>query len=283
MKIFELDIAKLKYSEFLEEITSHLNSPQAPLQKRGVSIFTPNPEICLETLEDREFLELLQGANYLTSDGIGLYLGYQIVENDYRRIINIVLFPYFLFNVIFRKKYLYEKYGDRICGSDLTEDLLQIAEQYNIPIAVIDPHFPNDREKCHSQEVFLEELKKHFPQLQVDFYIYKEEERAKIHGEIEHSKAKILFSTLGMKKQEISVRDILNTCPNIKLGLGIGSSFDYFTGFQKRAPKLWRDIGLEWLYRIFTSPNTAKRLMRIYNAVIVFPVKVLFDKGEKKN
>ena len=55
-----------------------------------------------------------------------------------------------------------------------------------------------------------------------------------------------------MKKQEASVVEIMGKCYNIKLGLAIGSSFDYFTGFQKRAPKIWRNIGLEWLYRLAT-------------------------------
>jgi len=31
-----------------------------------------------------------------------------------------------------------------------------------------------------------------------------------------------------MKRQEESVIEIMNACSNIKIGLGIGSSFDYF-------------------------------------------------------
>ncbi len=279
MKIFELDIPKLRYSEFLEEIKSFLNSSQ----ERWKSIFTPNPEICLATLRDKEFLEVLQEANYLTSDGIGLYLGYQISESGYGKLINILLSPYYLFNIIFRKKCLYEKYGDRICGSDLTRDLVKYSEKNSIRIAVLDPYFPDDVAKCKSQESFTKIMNEKFPGLGLDFYILREEEKEDIFGKIKNSDAKILFSTLGMKKQEISVMEFLEKCPSLKLGLGIWSSFDYFTGFQKRAPKIWRDVGLEWLYRIFTSPGKLKRLRRIYQAVIVFPVKVLFDKTEKKN
>lgn len=280
MKIFELDIPKLKYSDLLEEITSFLKTSEDSV--RGKSIFTPNPEICLATLGDREFLEILQSADYLTSDGIGLYLGYQISENSYGSFLNILLFPYFLFNVTFRKKYLYEKYGDRICWSDLTSDLVEYSEKNNIRIAVIDPYFPEDQKKVISQAYFITRMKAKFPNLKLDFYILKPEERKNILEQIRTSDAQILFSTLGMKTQEISVLDVLDSCPNIKLWLGVGSSFDYFTGFQKRAPKIWRDIGLEWLYRIFTSPNKFKRLQRIYCAVVAFPLKVLFDRISKK-
>lgn len=283
MKIFELDIPKLKYGEFLGEIKDVFNSSSDFSQERGKIIFTPNPEICLATLKDRVFLDTLQNADYLTSDGIWLYLGYQISENTGGIFLNIILFPYFLFNVIFRKKFLYEKFGDRICGSDLTRDLVNFAEKKAIRIAILDPYFPKDVAKCESQKKFIENMKKKFPSLKIDFYVFKPEEQKNIFEKIKNSDAQILFSTLGMKKQEISVVQALSVCPNLQLWLWVGSSFDYFTGFQKRAPKIWRDIGFEWLYRIFTSPGKIQRLKRIYQAVIVFPLKVLFDKTQKKN
>jgi UDP-N-acetyl-D-mannosaminuronic acid transferase (WecB/TagA/CpsF family) len=36
-----------------------------------------------------------------------------------------------------------------------------------------------------------------------------------------------------------------------------------------------RQIGLEWLFRLFPQPPRAKR---IFNAVVVFPIKIIFDK-----
>jgi len=81
-----------------------------------------------------------------------------------------------------------------------------------------------------------------------------------------------------MKQQEKSVIEFMRECPNLKLGLGIGSSFDYVTGFQKRAPKIMRQAGIEWFYRIFTSPHKLQRLRRIYQAVIVFPYTVILKK-----
>jgi exopolysaccharide biosynthesis WecB/TagA/CpsF family protein len=81
-----------------------------------------------------------------------------------------------------------------------------------------------------------------------------------------------------MKRQEACIHETLDHCSNIKLWLWIGSSFDYHIGYQKRAPKIWRSLGFEWLYRIFTSPNKLKRLRRIYQALIVFPIRVLLYK-----
>ncbi len=272
MKIFRLEISKYTYRAFLAEITDYIIQDTQWIWK---AIFTPNPEICLKTLEDEEFLNVLQSADYLTSDGIGLYIGYQINDSNLPRFLKFLMLPVYIFNILFRKESMYKKYGERICGSDLTNSLLEVAVKHNIKIAIIDPSYPQDLEKCESQRTFREKLSAKFPDLDFDFYIYSAENSGEIFQKIHTSGAQILFSTLGMKKQELSVLKWLELCPKLRLGLWIGSSFDYHTGFQKRAPKVFRDLGFEWLYRIFTSPNKLQRLGRIFQALIVFPLKVV--------
>jgi N-acetylglucosaminyldiphosphoundecaprenol N-acetyl-beta-D-mannosaminyltransferase len=237
MKIFELEIPRLRYSQFFKEITHHLTSKK---QSRALTVCTPNPEICLKTLEDREFLALLTSSDYLTSDGIGLYLGYQIMDNSHGKLWNILLLPKYIFKILFFKTLLYEQYGDRICGSDITDDLLNFCEQKGIHIAILDPSYPDDAAKCEAQESFHANLATHFPYLHFEMYVYSEENKDTILKKIAKSEAQVLFSTLGMKKQEESIFEAIKICPNIKLALGVGSSFDYFTGFQKRAPHIWR-------------------------------------------
>jgi len=276
MKIFQLEIWKYFYSEFLAEITDFLMSSDS--SQKGKAIFTPNPEICLKTLEDKEFLDVLGWADYLTSDGIGLYLAYQIQDSKFPRVVRFFSIPLYIYNILFRKKYLYSLYWDRICGSDLTNSLVEFAQHQDVRIAIIDPYYPQDLQKCASQEVFRQRLLEKFPELLFDFYIHTPENSDEIFQKIAWSDAKILFSTLGMKKQELSIREWLEKCPNIRLWLGIWSSFDYHTGFQKRAPKIFRTLGFEWLYRIFTSPNKLQRLKRIFQALIVFPVKIIIYK-----
>jgi hypothetical protein len=66
----------------------------------------------------------------------------------------MLLLPYFFFNLIFRRSRLYERYGDRICGSDLTLDLLEFAERENKKVIIIDLYKPDDTKKVASQQVF---------------------------------------------------------------------------------------------------------------------------------
>jgi N-acetylglucosaminyldiphosphoundecaprenol N-acetyl-beta-D-mannosaminyltransferase len=71
---------------------------------------------------------------------------------------------------------------------------------------------------------------------------------------------------------------VMKYCKNIKIWLGIGSSFDYFTNFQKRAPKVLRNLGFEWFYRLLTGPRKLDRIKRLWNATFVFTFEVIWRK-----
>jgi len=274
MEIFWIKLDKLKYNDFINKLKSDLISGDI---KQKI-VFTPNPEILLNIKKDEEFKKLLEKANYLTIDWIGIYIWLQILENKKNLFIESILIPYYFFNLFFRRKFLYLKYWERICGSDLTSELVKFSEQKNIKITILDPYYPNDVAKVESQKNFRTNLLKKFPELNFDFFIYNPEKKYEIIKQIYESNSKILFSTLWMKTQEKSVIEILEKCPNLKLWLWIWSSFDYFIWFQKRAPKFFRTLWIEWFYRIFTWPQKLKRLKRIYNAIFVFIWKVLISK-----
>ncbi len=269
MKIFSIEIPNLKYKDLLNQITK--------FEKQNI-VFTPNPEILLKIKTDKEFENILKQANFLTSDWIGLYIAYQILDNKYWKFINFLLLPYFFFNLFFRRKYLYEKYWDRICWSDLTKDLLTFAENNWTQIVILDLYNPTDEKKVASQKLFEEKLKNKFPKLKFDYIIFNPEKKEEIFEKIKNSESKIVFSTLWMKKQEENVVETMKNCENIKLWLWVGSSFDYFIGFQKRAPKAWRAIWLEWLYRLITWPRKLERIKRLWRAIFVFIFEVFKEK-----
>ncbi len=274
MDIFWIYLNKLKKAEFLEEIKT--------LKKQSI-IFTPNPEILLKLKNDGEFRDILEKASYLIPDGIGIYLAYQILEKKYSFFTSIFLLPYFIYKLIFKKKELYELYWERICGSDLTKDLLRFAEEEKKQIVIIDLYNPTDSKKQLSQKVFASKIKEKYEKLTFDYYIYNPNEKEQIIENISNSSWEILFSTLGMKTQEKSILDIMEKCKNIKIGLWIGSSFDYIVGFQKRAPEFMVKSGFEWFYRIFFWPQKIKRIKRIWNAIFVFTYEVfVYKKGKNR-
>jgi len=242
--------------------------------EKGKAIFTPNPEILLKQASDAEFRDILGQADYLIPDGIGLYIAVQMLEYD-SRFLRVALLPYFFFNLFFKRDMLYKKYGERICWSDLTKLLLNYSMNNNIRVVILDRYNPTDLPKVASQKVFEKNLSQKFPWLLFDFYVYNPDEKLSIQSQVQKSDAKILFSTFGMKAQEQCVLDVMAQCPNLKLWLWVGSSFDYFIGFQKRAPRVFSKLGLEWLYRLATSPNKSRQLSKVGNAIFVFLWKVI--------
>ena len=47
------------------------------------------------------------------------------------------------------------------------------------------------------------------------------------------------------------------------LYMGIGGTYDGFTGHVKRAPKIWQNLGLEWLYRLILQPSRLRRQLKL--------------------
>lgn len=88
---------------------------------------------------------------------------------------------------------------------------------------------------------------------------------------IELQKIRCVFSTLGMKSQERILLEIFSYIPKSQkvIGLGVGGSVDFLLGLQKRAPILFQELGLEWLYRLILEPK--KRWRRIWSALRDFP------------
>ena len=75
-------------------------------------------------------------------------------------------------------------------------------------------------------------------------------------------KPQFIFLALGFPKQEILFEKIRCKSPLIpSYFLGIGGSFQMLSGEKVRAPRIFQDLGLEWLWRLTQDP---KRLFRRY-------------------
>lgn len=88
------------------------------------------------------------------------------------------------------------------------------------------------------------------------------QERQALFERIRDSGAKIVTVAMGSPKQEILMRDCRQVYPDA-LYMGVGGTYDVFTGHVKRAPKVWQNLGLEWLYRLLSQPSRIKRQLRL--------------------
>ena len=80
-----------------------------------------------------------------------------------------------------------------------------------------------------------------------------------IVNDVIKSKADVIFLAMGSPRQEQFIEEHINELP-CKIFMGVGGSFDVFSGNIKRAPKWMIKCGLEWLYRVVKEPWRIKRL-----------------------
>lgn len=100
-------------------------------------------------------------------------------------------------------------------------------------------------------------------------------ESADLFVQIKQCQPNFLLVALGAPKQEKWIAQNLSKIPSVKVAIGVGSAFNLISGQIKRAPRLLRALGLEWLWRLFREP---RRLRKAWRSVIIFPLVFLKEK-----
>ena len=91
---------------------------------------------------------------------------------------------------------------------------------------------------------------------------FRPEDRQTLYERVRDSGAKIVTVAMGSPRQEILMRDCRLVYP-AALYMGVGGTYDVFTGHVHRAPKFWQNLGLEWFYRLLLQPSRIKRQFRL--------------------
>jgi N-acetylglucosaminyldiphosphoundecaprenol N-acetyl-beta-D-mannosaminyltransferase len=100
----------------------------------------------------------------------------------------------------------------------------------------------------------------------------KESDAADILRKINDSGTHLLLVAFGSPAQELWIGKYLNQLSSVRVAMGVGGTFDFIAGEVRRAPIIFRTIGLEWLWRLCMQPW---RIKRIFTALVVFPWLVL--------
>lgn len=145
----------------------------------------------------------------------------------------------------------------RVAGADLWEALMARAGAEGTPVFLVGG----------KPEVMAETAHKLRQQWNVNLVgtqdgYFTAEQRPALFARIRDSGAKIVTVAMGSPKQEILMRDCRQVYPDA-LYMGVGGTYDVFTGHVKRAPKVWQTLGLEWLYRLFSQPSRITRQLRL--------------------
>lgn len=145
---------------------------------------------------------------------------------------------------------------ERIAGADLWEKLMQKAGELNVPVFLVG----STSENLKLVEAKL--VKWNVNIVGTHHGYFNEEDEYSLITQIKQSGAKFISVAMGTPKQELFIQKVYKEYPQA-LYMGVGGTYDVFTGKAKRAPKIWQNLGLEWLYRLLHQPTRWQRQLNL--------------------
>ena len=203
-------------------------------------VVTINPEMFDCAKVDEEFANILNNAEMVIPDGVGVKIGLKILGHD----------------------------AQRIAGVDFARKMIELSAVNNLSVALIGA-------KPEVIALAKERLEQEINGLNIvytqDGY-FKDDER--VYEELKNSGARLVLVALGSPKQEKFISKAKQMLP-YGLMVGVGGSFDVWSGTVERAPEIYQKLGLEWLYRTVKQPE---RFKRIFPTLPLFVLRVLKEK-----
>ena len=190
-------------------------------------VCTANPEFVMTAQRQPEFMAVLQHADLVLPDGVGL---------------------------LWAAKRLGRELPERVTGSDGIYLLSERAAQRGWTLFLLGAQ-PGVAERA------AQILTARYPGLQVGGTwpgSPSDEDYPEIAHRIKATRPDILLVAYGAPKQDIWIakhKDDLR----VPVSMGVGGAFDFVAGVQKRAPAWIIRINLEWLWRLITQPWRWKR------------------------
>ncbi|MBQ2863660.1 MAG: WecB/TagA/CpsF family glycosyltransferase [Clostridia bacterium] len=193
-------------------------------------LVTPNPEIVMRASNDRDYAYALSNAELCIADGVGIKLASDILGAGLRC---------------------------RIPGIEIGETVLSLCAENSLSVFMLG----GSEGVAHNAAL---NMTKRYAGLRVvgTRHGYFSDDELVV-DEIDSLEADVLFVCLGSPRQELWLSRNIHRLKSVKLALALGGSLDVYAGKVRRAPVIFRKLGLEWLYRGFLSFDRFKRMLRL--------------------
>jgi len=196
--------------------------------RRFAHVISLNPENFVEALHNNDLKSVYSQAEIIIADGIGILVA--------ANILNVPV-------------------GDRITGVDLMGQLIHKYAQKNI--CFVGAH-NNAAQKA--LEYFAIETKTSSTQWKAFPNVAKDD--LTLIDMVVDAKPDLLFVAFGSPAQELWIEKYRDKLQGT-VCVGIGQGLDVYAHQIKRAPKLMRTNGFEWLYRLVSQPWRWRRQLRL--------------------
>jgi len=88
------------------------------------------------------------------------------------------------------------------------------------------------------------------------------EEEEQLHQTLAQLQPQVILVGLGVPRQELWIAKNRHLCPQA-IWIGVGGSFDIWSGTKTRAPAWLGNNHLEWLYRLYQEPWRWRRMLAL--------------------
>lgn len=233
VEILNIFLDKVDYDDALDRVRDFLKAKETKI------IVTPNAEIIMDAQKDSNYREIINSADMVLPDGIGVVLAAKILGNPLKT---------------------------RTTGFDMMIKILQEANKNHNSIYLLGGK-PGVADKA------ADKIKTKLSSIDIvgtSHGYFSEVEEENIVEKINKASPDFLFVAMGAPKQEFFMAKH-KTRLGCKVAMGVGGSLDVISGNVKRAPVFMQKAGLEWLYRLIKQPSRIKRI----GALPKFLIKVL--------
>lgn len=238
--VLGFDVDLFSFEEAGQYVHCHLQ------ESKGMQIVTINPEMIELGRKNSDFARILNGADLIIPDGVGVKIALKIKGVN----------------------------QENIPGIEFAKKLISLCELEGYSVGLLGA-------KEEVVQKVKENLQKEHPSLNITYLrngYFSDEEGNIIKEELRAISPKVVLVALGAPKQEFLISELREIMPE-SIFIGVGGSFDVWSGNVKRAPMVYRRLGLEWLYRTVKEP---KRFKRIFPTLPMFLIQVIIETVQEK-
>jgi N-acetylglucosaminyldiphosphoundecaprenol N-acetyl-beta-D-mannosaminyltransferase len=253
VKIGKVEVDSWSRKEVIAKIDKAMD------QNKILQVVTPYSEFIVEAEHNMAFRKALNTSEIIVPDGIGILWAGAYLAGKWNNLWMSLL------GIINRDIRLYSVFTEKISGSDLIYDVLDLAHKQKSRLYLLggEGDVP-DKVKSYIQG--------NYPRINITgTYSGKISLGDKdLFQKVLDTQSDIILVALSYPKQEIfasQLKHYFKDNDHKGVIMCIGGTFDFLAGSQKRAPKWMQKLGLEWLFRLIQQP---KRIRRIYKATIEY-------------
>ena len=167
--------------------------------------------------------------------------------------------------VVWASRILGQPLPERVAGIDLFYALMELADKNGYSVYFL------GAEQSVLDEM-LRRARSTYPKLRIagsrNGY-FDDRESRNVADDIRNVRPDILFVGITSPKKEVFLAAFADRL-NVPVCHGVGGSFDIFAGQVKRAPTIWQQYGLEWLYRTLQEPRRLWKRYLITNSIFIW-------------